>query len=44
MNQQNYIHKSYSQENFGDGVLFSAVPDMWAHSFSKRDSTTDAFL
>ena len=29
------IHKIYLQGNTGDGVLFSAIPDMWAYSFSK---------
>ena len=33
------IHKSYSQENIGDGVLFSAVADIWTYSFSKRTPT-----
>ena len=33
-----------SQENNGKDVLFSAVADMWAYNFSKRDSITDAFL
>ena len=42
--KKNCIHQSYSQENTGDGVLFSAVADMWAYSFSKRDSITDTFL
>ena len=27
----------YSRENIGDGVLFSAVADMWAQSFSKKE-------
>ena len=27
----------YSQENNNEDVLFSAVADMWAYSFSKRD-------
>ena len=35
MNQKNCIHKIYLQGNTGDGVLFSAIPDMWAYSFSK---------
>ena len=30
------IHKIYSQENTGDGVLFIAVADMWAYSFFKK--------
>ena len=34
----------YSQERNGKDVLFSGVADMWAHSFSKRDSITDASL
>ena len=34
----------HSHENAGDGVLFSAVADMQAYSFSKRESITDAFL
>ena len=34
----------YSQESNGKDVLFSAVADMWAYSFSKRDSITDAIL
>ena len=34
----------YSQENTGEDVLFSAVAHMWAYSFSKKDSMTDAFL
>ena len=38
------IHKSYSQENTGDDILFSAVADMWPYSFSKTNSITDAFL
>ena len=41
--KKNYIHKSYAQENTGDGILFSVVADMWGYSFSKRDSITDAF-
>ena len=44
MNQKNCIHKIYSQENTGGGVPFSAVADMWGYSFSKRYSSTDAFL
>ena len=35
MNQKNCIHKIYSQENTGEGVLFGAVADMWAYNFSK---------
>ena len=38
MNQKNCIHKSYSQESSGDGVLFRAAADRWAYSFSKTDS------
>ena len=34
----------YLQENNGKDFLFSAVADMWAYSFSKSDSITDAFL
>ena len=34
----------YSQESNGKDVLFSAVADMWAYSFSKTDFITDAFL
>ena len=34
----------YSQESNGKDVLFSEVADMWAYSFSKRDSITDVFL
>ena len=34
----------YSQENNGNDVLFSAVADMWAYSFSIRDSIIDALL
>ena len=34
----------YSQENTSEDVFFSAVADMWAYSFSKRYSITDAFL
>ena len=30
------IHKIYSMENTGDGVLFIAVSGMWAYSFSKK--------
>ena len=41
---KNGIHKIYLQENTGDGVLFSAVADMWAYSFSKMDFITDAFF
>ena len=41
MNQKNLIRKIYSEENTGDDVLFGAVADMWAYSFSKRDSITD---
>ena len=44
MNQRNCFHKIYLQENTGEGVLFSAVADMWAYSFSKIDFITDAFL
>ena len=36
MNQKNCIHKIYLQENTDDGVLFSAVADMWAYSFTKQ--------
>ena len=36
MNQKNYLHKIYSHENTGDGVLFSAVVDMWAYNLSKK--------
>ena len=38
------VHQSYSQENTDDGVLFRAVADRWAYSFSKKDSITHAFL
>ena len=31
------IHKIYSQENIGDGVLFRVVSDMWAYIFSKKE-------
>ena len=41
MNQKNLIRKIYSEENTGDDVLFGEVADMWAYSFSKRDSITD---
>ena len=41
MNQKKLIRKIYSEENTGDDVLFGAVADMWAYSFSKRDSITD---
>ena len=34
MNQKNCIQRIYSQENTGDGALFSAVTDMWGYSFS----------
>ena len=34
----NCIHKSYSQESSGDGVLFMAAADRWVYSFSKTDS------
>ena len=34
--KKNYLHKIYSQENTGDGVLFSAVVDMWAYNLSKK--------
>ena len=44
MNQKNYIYKIYLQENTGNGVLFSAVADMWIYNFSKMDFITDAFL
>ena len=44
MNQRYCFHKIYLQENTGEGVLFSAVADMWAYSFSKMDFITDAFL
>ena len=27
---KNCIHKTYLQENNGDGILFSAVADIWA--------------
>ena len=30
------IHKIYLQGNTGGGVLFSAVTDIWAYSFSKK--------
>ena len=30
------IHKIYSQENTADGVLFSAIANMWVYSFSKK--------
>ena len=36
--------KNYSQESNGKDVLFSEVAEMWAYSFYKRDSITDAFL
>ena len=36
MNQNNCIHKIYSQGNTGDDVPFSAAADMWAYSFSKK--------
>ena len=32
-------HKIYLQENTGDGVLFSAVADMWIYSFPKWNSS-----
>ena len=38
------IHKIYSQGNTGDGVLFSAVADMWAYSFSKKGLHHSNFL
>ena len=44
MNKKNCMHESYLQGNTGDSVVFSAVPGMWAYSFSKKDSITDAFL
>ena len=44
MNHKKCIYKTYSQEDTGDDVLFSAVADMWAYSFSKNGSITDAFL
>ena len=44
MNQKSYVYKIYSQENTGEDVLFRAVADMWAYSFSKRDSIINAFL
>ena len=34
--KKNCIHKIYSQENTGDGVLLSAVADMWTWNFSKK--------
>ena len=43
-NEQKKLCLIYSQENTGEYVLFSALADMWAYSFSKRDSITDAFL
>ena len=43
MNQKK-LYLIYSQENTGEDFLFSAVADIWAYSFSKRDSITDAFL
>ena len=36
MNQKKCIHKIYSQENTGDGVLFSAAADIWAYKLSKK--------
>ena len=39
-----WTKKIYLQENTGDGVLYSAVAEMWAYSFSKIDFITDAFL
>ena len=38
------IHKIYLQENTSDGVLFSAIADMWVYRFSKRDFMKGAFL
>ena len=35
MNQKNCIRKIYSQESTGDGVLFSAVADVWTYKLSK---------
>ena len=36
MNQKSCIPKSYSQENTGDGVLFSAVADEGLQFFQER--------
>ena len=36
MNQNNCIYKIYLLGSTGDGVLFRAVADMWAYSFSKN--------
>ena len=38
------IYKIYSQENTGEDLLFSAVADMWAYIFFKRDSVTDVIF
>ena len=38
MNQKNCIQRIYSQENTGDGALFSAVTDMWGYSFSNKET------
>ena len=43
-NEPKKMRLIYSQESNGKDVLFSAVADMWAYSFSKRDSITDVFL
>ena len=43
LNQKNCVHKIYLQENIGDGVLFSAVADMCAYSFSKMDFIINPF-
>ena len=43
-NEPKKMRLIYSQESNGKHVLFSAVADIWAYSFSKRDSITDAFL
>ena len=43
MNQKK-LFLIYSHKNNSKDVLFSAVADMWAYSFSKIDSITDAFL
>ena len=37
------INKIYSRENTVNGVLFSAASGMHAYSFTKKESTTDAF-
>ena len=44
MKQTKKLCLIYSQENIGEDVFFSVVPDMWAYSFYKSGCITDTFL